>query len=282
MTRRNFLTASALGAAGLTLAARAASDPVPASAEGLPLVDLHAHPDNSTIDAIAALAKQRGVKFGMVEHAGTRENVYPRMLSNDAELFSWIRELDGKGVYKGVQAEWIDWAGCFSKPALAMLDYVLTDTMTIPGPGGHRMKLWVKEAVIDDNAERFMDRYVDWHLQILNEQPIDVLANVSWLPGKFAANYETLWTEQRVMKVVTAFVKKGIAMEISSSYQLPKLKFLRYAKLAGVKFCFGSNGRYPNMGKLDYSLQTAGQLGLQRSDLWLPGKNGPRAARGKV
>jgi hypothetical protein len=151
--------------------------------------------------------------------------------------------------------------------------------MTIPGPGGRRMKLWEKEAVIDDTAERFMDSFVDWHLKILHEQPIDVLANVSWLPAKFAGNYESLWTEKRVGKVAAAFVRQGIAMEISSSYQLPKINFLRLAKAAGVKFSFGSNDRYPNMGKLDYSLETARQLGLTRPDLWLPDAKGPRAAR---
>jgi histidinol phosphatase-like PHP family hydrolase len=231
------------------------------------------------VDAIVALSGERGVKFGMVEHAGTKENAYPRVLSNDEELLSWTAALEGKGVYKGVQAEWTDWSSCFSKRALATLDYALTDTMTFPGPGGKRMKLWEKEAVIDDNAEHFMDSYVDWHLQILNQQPIDVLANVSWLPGKFAGNYETLWTQKRVETVVAAFVRRGIAMEISSSFLLPKAHFLHIAKEGGAKFCFGSNGRYPNMGKLDYSLQTAKELGLKKSDMWLPKKGGARAAR---
>ena len=202
----------------------AAAVAIPTSAEGWPLVDLHVHPDNSTLDAIGALGQGRGVTFGMVEHAGTKENVYPRVLSNDAELLDWTAALAGRGVYKGVQAEWTDWAGCFSKPALASLDYVLTDTMTFPGPDGRRMKLWEKSAVIDADAERFMDRYVDWHLDILEQQPIDLLANVSWLPAQFEARYEALWTEARIAKVIGAFVKLGIAMEISSGFQLPKLR----------------------------------------------------------
>lgn len=282
LSRRHFLgacTAVACGLASPARAARANRGEPPRSPEGLPLVDLHVHPDNSTVEAIVALGKQQGVKYGMVEHAGTRENVYPRMLSNDAELLSWTRELEGKGVFKGVQAEWIDWAGCFSKRALASLDYVLTDAMTIYGPDGRRMKLWEKTAVIDDNAQRFMDRYVEWYLQILAEQPIDLLANVSWLPAKFAEDYDKLWTEQRVSKVLAAFVKQGVALEISSSYKLPKLPFLRQARSAGLKFTFGSNGRYPNMGKLDYSLQAARELGLQAGDMWLPGQAALRAAR---
>ena len=278
MTRRSFLGTGATAAA-LAVAGCATRGDIPASPDGLPLVDLHVHPDKSTVDEIVALSGQQGVLYGMVEHAGTKENVYPRVLSNDAELLSWTGELEGKGVYKGVQAEWTDWSSCFSKEALATLDYVLTDTMTFAVPNGQRMKLWEKEAVIDDRADYFMDAYVDWHLEILYGQPIDMLANVSWLPEKFAGSYAMLWTPQRVKKVVEAFVRQGIAMEISSSFKLPKLHFLRIASEAGVKFCFGSNGRYPNMGKLDYSLQIARELRLEGGDFWLPGKNGARAAR---
>ncbi len=277
MTRRGFLGAAT--ACSLTAAGCATRGKLPATPDGLPLVDLHVHPDNSTVDAIVALSKEQGVLYGMVEHAGTKENVYPRVLSNDEELLSWTGGLEGKGVYKGVQAEWVDWSGCFSKKALGTLDYVLTDTMTFPGPDGRRMKLWEKEAVIDDRADYFMDAYVEWHLQILYEQPVDVLANVSWLPAKFAESYAMLWTPQRVRKVVTAFVKQGVAMEISSSFKLPKIHFLRIAMEGDVKFCFGSNGRYPNMGRLDYSLQTAKELGLKPGDMWLPGKNGARAGQ---
>jgi histidinol phosphatase-like PHP family hydrolase len=70
-----------------------------------------------------------------------------------------------------------------------------------------------------------------------------------------------------------------VAIEISSSYKLPKRYFLEIAKAAGVKFCFGSNGRYPNMGKLDYSLQLAGELGLTKADLFAPAPDGQRAVQ---
>ena len=241
---------------------------MPTTAEGLPLLDLHVHPDKSTVDEIVALSRKQGVKYGMVEHAGTRENVYPRVLSNDEELLSWTGELDGKGVYKGVQAEWLDWSSCFSKKALATLDYVLTDTMTFPGPGGKRMKLWEKEAVIDDDAERFMDSYVDWHLKILNEQPIDLLANVSWLPAKFADRYETLWTRKRVETVVTAFVKQGIAMEISGSFILPKNAFPAHRQ----------GGRREILFRIQRTIPQHGQTGLLAAN----GEGIGASARGHV
>ena len=61
-----------------------------------------------------------------------------------------------------------------------------------------------------------------------------------------------------------------VAIEISSSFKLPKMPFLQMAKAAGIKFSFGSNARYPNMGKLDYSILMAKELGLKSSDMFDP------------
>jgi histidinol phosphatase-like PHP family hydrolase len=234
-----------------------------------PLIDFHVHLDNSTVDKVLELARERGVKFGIVEHAGTRENKYPVVLSNDAELLRWIEMLNGKPVFKGIQAEWIDWMGCFSPEALSRLDFVLSDAMTIRGKDGRRMKLWEKDAEIGEK-QSFMDRYVDWHVEIMATEPLDILANTTWLPATLLPEYDALWTDVRMAKVIAAAAKHKVALEISSSYQLPKLPFLKLAKAAGVKFSFGSNGRYPNMGKLDYCIAMAQALDLARSEMFMP------------
>jgi histidinol phosphatase-like PHP family hydrolase len=280
-SRRTFLGTAVAAAAACSALPRLISA-AEAAELGFPLVDLHVHLDNSSIDQVLPLAKERNVKFGIVEHAGTKENVYPRVLSSDADLNAQIAMLDGKGVYKGVQAEWNDWMSCFSKEGLAKLDYILTDAMTFPGKDGKRVKLWeagVENRVDMADKQAFMDRFVDWHIEVLSKQPIDLLANVSWLPAGLLNDYDTYWTAKRVQKVVDAFVKNQVAMEISSSYKLPKLAFLKVAKEAGVKFTFGSNGRYPNMGKLEYSIATAKELGLKASDMWLPAADGQKAAQ---
>lgn len=229
--------------------------------------DYHVHLDNSTIDHVLELSRQREVKFGIVEHAGTKENIYPKVLSNDAELKAYLALLEGKPVYKGVQAEWTDWMGCFSKEALAGLDYVITDAMTMPDKSGKRMKLW--EATEDlGEAQAFLDRYVDWHVEIMSREPIDLFVNLSWLPAPFAGDYEILWTEARMTRIIDALVRHGIAMEISSGFELPKPSFLRLAREAGLKFAFGTNGRYPKMGLLDYSVRMAKELTLTREDMF--------------
>lgn len=241
-----------------------------------PLVDCHVHLDNSTVEQVLELSKQRGIKFGIVEHAGTKENKYPVVLSNDEELLRYISMLEGKPVYKGIQAEWIDWRGCFSSAVLGKLDFILTDAMTMHGPNGSRMKLWEPGAVLGQ-PDHFMDRYVEWHEEILATQPIDILGNTTWTPDALMPEYDRLWTTKRMERVIAAAVKYNVALEISSSYKLPRLPFLRLAKEAGVKFSFGSNGRYPKMGLLDYSVEMATALKLSVRDMFQPATPGKRA-----
>jgi histidinol phosphatase-like PHP family hydrolase len=273
MSRREAMGTGLAAAAG----ACSALGGTQGAADGLPLVDYHVHLDNFGLEKALEVSRKKGVNFGIVEHAGTKENKYPVVLSNDAELARYIAMLDGKPVFKGVQTEWVDWLSCFSKDVVARLDYVLTDAMTFPGRDGQRVKLWQRDApqrVDMDDREAFMDRYVDWYVAIMAKQPIDILANASWLPAPLARDWDAFWTPARVRRVVEAARRYGVAIEISSSLKLPKLSFLEQVKDAGVKFSFGSNIRGERMGTLDYCLAMARELGLRREDLFVPAPPG--------
>jgi histidinol phosphatase-like PHP family hydrolase len=280
-SRRAFLRGTALTAGFACLPRRSqAAAEEKSNNQGLdfPLIDWHAHLDNSTLDKALEIATQRGVKLGIVEHAGTKENQYPVVLSNDAELKACLARLEGRPVYKGIQAEWMDWMGCFSTEVLGQLDFVLTDAMTIRGKDGKRVKMWERGFEIGE-TQAFMDRYVDWHVEIMATEPLDIFANLTWLPAALTSQYETLWTPARMQKIIAAALQYGVALEISSSVMAPKLPFLQMAKAAGAKFSFGSNGRYPNMGKLDYSVAMARALGLKSSDMFSPAPPGRKAVQ---
>jgi histidinol phosphatase-like PHP family hydrolase len=283
LSRRRFLsrttTASAFAAIASTTALRSAQAATSATPEWQG-TDFHVHLDNSTIDKVLVLSRERHLKFGIVEHAGTKENQYPTILSNDAELRRYLATLEGKPVFKGVQAEWTDWMSCFSPAALAQLDYVLTDAMTFPGKDGRRVKLWTADAAqqVDmTDQQAFMDRFADWHVEVMAREPFDILANTTWLPAGMIEQWELYWTPPRMKKVIEAALKYGVALEISGSYKLPKLPFLKLAKAAGAKFSFGSNGRYPNMGKLEYCFEMARQLELSPADMFVPAPDGLKA-----
>lgn len=280
LSRRRFLgrVAAAAGslAAASSLPAADTATRAKAALLGFSLVDFHAHltTDESLGQGIEA-AHKLGIRLGVVVHAGTKENVYPDLISDDAGLEKYLALLEGKPVYRGVQAEGPDWPTCFSKDVAARLDYVLTDAMTMPDKTGRRVRLWGPDVRIDD-AQDFMDRYVDFHVKIMATEPIDILANTTYLPAALVARYDELWTEKRWRKIVEAAVKHRVALEISASLKAPRLKLLRVAKEAGAKFSFGSNTRLPKVNTLDYCVQMARQVPLAKADMFTPAPAGKK------
>ncbi len=238
---------------------------------GFPLVDYHVHLDDVvTLEKALELSRERGVKFGIVEHAGTRENRYPGLLSTDADMKRYIAILRGKPVLKGIQAEGLDWPTCFSKDGVAQLDYVLSDALTFPDiKSGKRIELWRPGVGFADKQD-FMDRYTEFNVQVMAREPIDILANPTFLPESLEKEFDTLWTGERMKKVIDAAVKYNVAIEINSRYRLPRMNFLKLARESGAKFSFGSNIHGLDVGKLDYCVQAARQLGLTKKDIFTP------------
>ena len=66
------------------------------------------------------------------------------------------------------------------------------------------------------------------------------------------------------------------AVEIDSAYKIPHMPFLRMAKAAGLRFSFGSNTGSGPERAIDFCVETAKQLGLRPSDLFIPA---PRARK---
>jgi histidinol phosphatase-like PHP family hydrolase len=267
-TRRELL-ALGTAAAVTTLAQDKSEIPV---RDGIPRVDYHAHPEaDMTVDRALALSRERGVKFGLVQHAGVKDGTSSaELVGNDDELMAWIRSLDGKPVFRGIQAEHMNWMSAFSKDAIAKLDYVLGDALTMPDKSGALVKLWTP-AFHTDNATEFMDRYVDYHVEVMSKQPLDILANPTFLPEVLQADYDRLWTEGRMRKVIDAAVNNRMAMEINSRYRVPRLRFLRMAKEAGLKFSFGSNAHTADaIGNIDYGVEMYRELGLELDQFFRP------------
>ena len=257
---------------GFLATAAALSQPGP----GFPLVDYHVHLDRVvTLDKALELSKQRGVKFGIVEHAGTRENKYAGLLSSDADMKRYIAMLEGKPVYKGIQAEGLDWMTCFSKEVVAQLDYVLSDALTFPEKNGQRVELWRPSVKVNDPQD-FVERYTDFNVQVIVREPIDILANPTFLPASIEKEFDALWTPARMKRIIDAAVRHRVAIEINSRYRLPRIAFLKMARRAGVKFSLGSNIHGLDVGRLDYCLEMVKELGLTRKDIFTPAPPGSK------
>ncbi len=268
LSRRAFLSgAVAAGALSINRAKATGNSSGGGTAEpfDFPLIDFHAHVEGD-FSLLAALdqASKLGVKLGLAQHGGCHEP-----MNNDAALRKYLSSVVSQPVFKGMQADGDDWMNCFSKEAVAELDYVLSDALTFTERDGRLVRLWTPEAKITDKQD-FMGRYVDYNVRVITEEPIDIFANPTFLPEAIAKEYDTLWTEKRMRKIIDAAVKYGVAIEINSLYNIPSAKFLRMAKESGVKFSFGSNAHNTGVGKLDYSIKMGKELGLTRDNMFMP------------
>ena len=227
-----------------------------------PLVDFHVHLEGDmTLEKAIKLSEMRNVKFGVVEHGGVGQPI-----DGDDALKRYIERLDGYPVYKGMQAEGLDWMSCFSTEVVVQLDYVLSDALTFPDTRGRRIRLWEPDVKIKDTQD-FMDRYVDFNVSVISREPIDILANSTFIPYCISNEYDAVWTETRMKSVIDAAATHEVAIEINSRYRIPNASFIQMAKKAGVRFSFGSNYHDDNIGRLDYCLEMVKALSSEEKRL---------------
>lgn len=250
---------------------------IAAGADDTPRVDYHAHPESGmTVEKALAISRERNVKLGLVEHAGAKESPISHRLSTDDELRGWIAALKGKPVYCGIQAEGMEWHRQFSKEVIAALDYVLGDALTMPDRSGALIKLWTP-AFQTNNPQDFMDRYVDYHVEVMARQPLDILANPTFLPEAIRSDATRLWTAPRMTKIIDAAKKYSIAIEINTKYQVPAIPFLEMAKAAGLRFSFGSNAHdAAAIGEISFCVETWEKLALPPSRFFRPAPPGKK------
>lgn len=231
-----------------------------------PVWDLHVHrAPGFSIEQILELARQRKVRFGVVEHPA------PGPIKNDGDLRQYVRALRQYPVLIGLQPVNLGWSKNFSPEVLAQVDYVLMDPQTLPMGNGEFMRIWQFDTYVED-AEQFMERYLAYSLEILVREPINIFGWPLFLPVCIARDYYTLWTEDRMQQLISAAKKRNIAFEINDLAHTPHEKFIRMAKAQGLKFTFGSDSRNHNAGRLAYCKRIATKCELGPDDFYLPAR----------
>ncbi|WP_321472871.1 family 16 glycoside hydrolase [uncultured Paludibaculum sp.] len=240
----------------------------------IPMVDFHVHLKGSlTLEQALAKSRRDGLQYGIAANCGQG---FP--IRNDDTARAFVESLKGAPVFVGMQAEGREWTKMFSRRVVSLFDYVFTDSMTWSDNRGKRVRLWIPAEVgtIADPRE-FMDTLVDRTVGILNNEPIDIYVNPTFLPDVLAKDYESLWTEERRKKVIDAAVKNGVAIELNNRYRLPSASFIKMAKASGVKFVFGTNNAAAtDLGRCEYGIQMVKECNLGWKDFFVPLKR-PKA-----
>jgi hypothetical protein len=267
--------ALALSVAAAPAWGQPAGGPRPTGAQ----VDYHVHPKGGlTVEDALRRSRESGIYYGLAINGGLGQPA-----PGDAGAEAFLRELEGKPVYKAFQAEGREWVGLFSKATLEKFDYVFTDSMTWSDDAGRRMRLWIPEEVgtITD-PQRFMDMLVDRTVGIVTREPIDIYVNSTFLPDQLSAQYDALWTPARMKRVVDALAASGVAMEINNRRRIPSAAFIRLAKQSGVKFACGTNNAgADDLGRNEYCAEMIRACDLRPEHFWTPAPEGKKAIQRK-
>jgi len=263
MQRRDFLKTVGI-AGGAVLTSSLWNNAFAAEDNEFPLYDLHTHlTDTFTIEKVMEIAEKTKVKFGIVAHP------IEWGLKDDEALKKYIAELRKYPVYIGLQPVGIGWYKNYSAELLSQIDYILMDPQMVPMGNGVTLHIWEFDTYIED-TEEFMQKYMDYALNILKNEPINIFAWPLFLPVCIARDYYSLWTEERMQQILTAAKARNIAIEINDMAHTPHEKFIHMAKEQGLKFTFGSDSRNMIAGKLNYCKAIAKKCGLKRDDFYFP------------
>jgi len=235
---------------------------------GYEIIDYHGHLKGGlTMEELLAHSDSTGISYGVAFNAGIG---FP--ITNDSSLEATLRQYRDYPVYMAMQAEGREWVDMFSDAKIAMFDYVFTDAMTWTDSKGRRMRLWMPDEVFVDDKEDFMDQLVDQIVYVMTEEPINLYVNSTFLPEVLQADYDALWTDSRMDRVIEAAVDNNVAIEINARYKIPSSRFIKRAKSAGVKFALGTNNPDKSLGTLDYAIEMIEECGLDPGDFFKPMK----------
>lgn len=235
--------------------------------ESFPITDLHIHlKGNFDIDDAIAKSKAENINYGIAFNCGLNFPVH-----SDSQIDSVINFMKNyPRFYSAMQAEGREWVTIFSTESINKFDYVFTDAMTFVDERGRRNRIWVKEETWIDDEEAFMDYLVNTIVKIMNEEPIDIYVNPTFLPEQMSARYDSFWTPERMDRVINAAKENNIAIEINNRYRIPSVDFIKKTKKAGVKFTVGTNNADENFSGAEYALEMIKKCRLTQEDFFVP------------
>ena len=238
------------------------------SSMNFPLMDLHVHLKGGlTLEQAMKNARKYGYTYGMAINCGLKMG-----FESDEEVQEYLSSYKKPPeTFLAMQAEGREWLDMFSEEVVSKFDYVFTDAMTWTNDNGRRMRLWITEETEVGDPQNFMDQLVDRIEKILNNEPVDIYVNPTYLPDEINPMYDQLWTPERMDRVIKALVDNDVALEINDRRKIPSATFIKRAKAGGVKFTFGTNnGGADDLGRLEYCIAMVEECGLTPADMWIP------------
>lgn len=243
--------------------------------EDFPIIDYHVHlKGDLTEDMAHAMSMNYGINYGIGPNAyGPKkegEGGTGLVLTTDEEMEDYWQSVKDWPFMRPIQGDGRKWSRSFSPELLDKFDYIFTDGMYV-FDRGRLVRLWhPEEVIITVPVQKYMDLIVDETVRIFQEDPADFSANAFYLPDVMAGDFEKLWTDERVDRVLKVLKENDIALEISARYKIPSKRIILKAKEMGLKFCFGTNNKDSDFGRLEYCTQMVRECGITSDMMWFP------------
>ena len=235
--------------------------------EGFPLIDYHGHLKTVLIvEEITSHGREHGFNYGISENCGLN---FP--VTDDESLVAYYEKIKGEPVFSAMQCEGREWVTLFTPEPIALYDYIFTDALTFTDHRGRRMRLWIEDEVVVEEEQQFMDMLVEKITAILSQEPVDIYVNPTFLPEVINHNYDLLWTEERMDRVIEALIENDVALEINARYRIPGMAFIRRARTAGVTFSLGTNNAGAHdLERLEYCIEAIREAGITPDEMFIP------------
>jgi hypothetical protein len=233
---------------------------------GFPVIDHHVHLKGWSQDEAMDNSRRTGIFYAIAPNCGIG---FP--ITNDAEVANFIDTTRNLPALMAMQGEGREWPQTFSAASRGMFDFVFTDALTFTDHAGRRVRLWIDdEVIIDVPQQQYMEQIVDRTVDVISGEPIDVFVNPFFLPTAMMADYDALWTDERISRVVAALKEHGVALEVNARYRIPNACTIKAAMAAGVPLTFGTNNADPAIGKLEYCFEMMDECGITAAHMYRP------------
>lgn len=244
----------------------------PAIDPSFDLRDYHVHLDQGlSVADVVKRAKLSGVKAGVLVNFGRD---WP--ISSNEQLAQFVDEAEktnaslpeSERLKIGVQVNDRDWTETLDPKIYERLDYILADTLIMgTREDGSPGFLWDLPKDYDEDKDEWFAKYYAHCLEVASE-PIDILANPTWLPEFIASDYDRLWTKERMAVLIQTAIDGGVAIEIQAESPFQKPQFVELAQKMGAKFTFGSNNLDSRLVNTDAWKKNFERFHFTKDQLW--------------
>jgi histidinol phosphatase-like PHP family hydrolase len=183
-------------------------------------------------------AKGIGFVFAISDHYSS---LMP--MKDDAALGVYLDELEKYPVYRAVEVDLGEQLP-MSENNRARLDYLIGSVHTVVTEEGERLPI-SRQGEPEGGLDRYMDLYIAAVRRDVLAGTVQIIGHPTFLPGlRSRLLHDQLWTPERRRSVLEAVVQSGVALEISTRYQVPTPVLMREALEAGVRFAVGSDSHW--------------------------------------